>query len=138
MTKTRKFENSSPENRENGSRTCNRSEVGKITISVDGSGDGFGEGVILSSPGCQLWRRWDLPLSKPRTGRDSPDGGWNLNSFPDGVTRESVIGLNSIEPANVMAVVNSGLVKKFIVPGFPSFRALHISKIEIAPTGSSC
>ena len=79
-----------------------------------------------------------LPLSKPLTGRDSPDGGWNLNSFPDGVTRESVIGLNSIEPANVMAVVNSGLVKKFIVPGFPSFRALHVNKIEIARTGSSC
>jgi len=54
-----------------------------------------------------------------------------LNSFPEGVTRESVIGLNSIDPANVMAVVNSGLVKKFIVPGFPSFRALQVNPAEI-------
>ena len=79
-----------------------------------------------------------LPLSKPVTGRDSPDGGWNLNSFPDGVTRESVIGLNSIEPANVIAVVNSGLVKKFIVPGFPSFRALHVNHVECPRTESFC
>lgn len=68
----------------------------------------------------------DIPLSKPRTGRDSPDGGSNLNSFPDGVTIASVIGLNSIDPAKVIAVVNSGLVKKFIVLGFPSFRALRV------------
>ena len=38
--------------------------------------------------------------------------------------RLSVRGLNSIDPENVIAVVNSGLVKKFIVPGFPSFRDL--------------
>ena len=29
-----------------------------------------------------------------------------------------------MDPANVIAVVISGLVRKFIVPGLPSFRAL--------------
>jgi len=53
LTRTRKLWNSSPENREKGSRTCSRSDVGKMTISVDGSGDGFGEGVMLSSPAYQ-------------------------------------------------------------------------------------
>jgi len=65
-----------------------------------------------------------IPLSKPRAGRDSPAGGSNLNGFPEGVIIESVIGLNSMDPANVIAVVISGLVRKFIVPGLPSFRAL--------------
>jgi hypothetical protein len=69
-----------------------------------------------------------LPLSKPREGRDSPEGGTNLKCSPEGVTRESVMGLNSMDPANVIAVVNSGLVKKFIVPGLPSFRALSVRK----------
>ena len=70
-----------------------------------------------------------IPLLKPREGRDSPEGGANLKCSPEGVTRESVIGLNSMDPANVIAVVNSGLVKKFIVPGLPSFRALSGSRI---------
>jgi hypothetical protein len=65
-----------------------------------------------------------VPPSKPRDGRASPDGGENLNGFPEGVMIESVIGLNSMDPVKVIAVVNSGLVRKFMVPGFPSFLAL--------------
>jgi len=79
-----------------------------------------------------------IPLWKPRLGRDSPEGGANLKCSPEGVTRESVIGLNSMDPANVMAVVNSGLVKKFMVPGFPSFRALPINPTHSKTDTGNC
>ena len=61
-----------------------------------------------------------------------------MKSLPNGVTMISVIGLNSMEPANVIAVVNSGLVRKFMVPGLPSFRALCVNLAEILRTGNSC
>ena len=83
---------------------------------------------IESRPLCVRFRVCKkIPLLKPREGRDSPEGGVNLKCSPEGVTRESVMGLNSMDPENVIAVVNSGLVKKFIVPGLPSFRALHVT-----------
>src|SRR5580704_12166951 len=75
LTRTRKLENSSDINRGKGSRTCNRSDVGEIMISVEGTGRGSGGGVIFSSPyGSHRFVRY-VPLINPRDGSASPEGG---------------------------------------------------------------
>lgn len=93
-----------------GSRTARREDLGSIWTSTEGSG----------MPGVA--RKAGLPSAKPADGRVEPFGGENLNGFPDGVGRESVMGLKVVEPEYVIAVMSSGEARKFMVERLPSFR----------------
>jgi len=58
----------------------------------------------------------------PFEGRTSPVGGLNLKSFPSLSFKESVSGLNFIDPLNAIATTNSGLLINPSVSGLPSLR----------------
>lgn len=68
------------------------------------------------------------PSANPEGGRSCPEGGLNLNDFPEGSVNESVIGLKESFPENAIAVTIVGEARKFIVRLLPSLRDLKLLK----------
>jgi hypothetical protein len=71
------------------------------------------------------------PASKPRDGRVSPLGGWNLNFLPSLPTSSSTNGLKRKSPPKANAVTSSGEVTNAWVCGLASLRAVKLRLYDV-------